>query len=68
MHKQSEFSKIVISYGLILRGDISAIEKLKQLLASDSDLSVIYQIVDGGRLYVVREEDYKKIFPEGAKP
>jgi hypothetical protein len=63
MKNQVDFSRIIISYGLVIRGDISAIEKLKQLLTTFSDLSVIYQVADGGRLYVVRDEDYKKIYP-----
>lgn len=52
--KNDDFLRTPISYGVILRGDIPDIRDLKEHLAELSEIEVIYQTTDAGKLYIKR--------------
>lgn len=53
----ANFRKTLISYGIVIRADIDTIEKIKKYLSELPDVTVIFQLVDGGRLWIVRENE-----------
>jgi len=60
MREKSELLKSVFSWGIILRGDLDTIEKIKAYLTT-LDIRVVYQTLDTGGLWIVK-------CPEGERP
>jgi len=56
MKNKDDLLKTVLNWGLVIRTDLGTIDKIKQFLAELPDVELIYQTVDGGRLWIVREK------------
>jgi len=57
MNKNNDFIKTRVSFGLILRADLETIEELKRIIAERPDIEIIYQLVEAGRLWIVRDNE-----------
>jgi len=51
-----DFLETWLTFGLVVRGPLDKIEKLKRFVA-DSGLRVVYQTVDSGRLWITRRPE-----------
>ncbi|MGC9337963.1 MAG: hypothetical protein ACP5EQ_07745 [Candidatus Cloacimonadia bacterium] len=47
-----DFLRTTISYGLIIRGDIEAIQALKEVIAANMGIKVVYQRFSDEKLYI----------------
>ena len=54
--EEDNFIKTIVSYGLIVRGDIYDIEKLKREVAKIDGLKIVYQRISGNRLFIEEEK------------
>jgi len=46
------FLKTIVSYGLVIRGNLSDIERLKEEIAKIDGITIVYQRISGGRLFI----------------
>lgn len=47
-----DFLKTILSYGLIVRGNVESIEELKKAVANIDGLKIVYQRVSGSNLFI----------------
>jgi nitrate reductase NapAB chaperone NapD len=59
--KRNDFLKTIVNWGLVLRTDLDTIAATKGFLTKLPNLEIVYQIVDGGRLWVVRENERRRL-------
>lgn len=52
---REDFLKVVVNYGLIIKADLETITRVKEFLANQPGAQVIYQVVNGGRLWIKKE-------------
>lgn len=57
VRNHDEFLKTRVCYGLILRADLATIDEVKKLISERPGLEVIYQLMDVGRLWIVRANE-----------
>ena len=50
-----DFLKVFVNYGLVIKADLETLTKIKEFLANLPDVHIIYQVVDGGKLWIKRE-------------
>jgi hypothetical protein len=54
---EKNFLKTRVSFGIILRADLEAIDRIKSFLEQEDDVNVIYQKVSGSLLWITEAEE-----------
>lgn len=57
MTNNRDFLKTRVSYGLILRANLETIEELKRIIAERPGIEIIYQLIEAGRLWIIRDNE-----------
>lgn len=56
-NSRNDFLKTRVCWGLVLRADIETIEEIKRTIIERPSIEVVYQLIDVGRLWIVRENE-----------
>lgn len=51
------FDDFEFNYAIVVFGKLSALQKVKEFLESDPDITIRYQTIDRGKLLIKREEE-----------